>query len=145
MCRADILDAHPWPDSRRQAASVVAQKRAGIVGIRCRLTGRYGFFEQMEKQQIPKIDPYGVADAAGFRAKAAGPTAQRRHQWRQFVYVTPYFFGHRYRPSQSSAVNCQQAGQCAVRFLPLRGLGDNTVFWPKGWGDFSVRAVHSQS
>jgi hypothetical protein len=99
----------------------------------------------MEKQQIPEIDPYGVADAAGLRAKTAGPTAQRRHQWRQFVYATADFHGHRDRLSKRSAVDCQQAGQCAVRFLPLRGLGDKTAFWPKGRGGFSVKAVHSQS
>jgi hypothetical protein len=64
----------------------------------------------MEKQQIPKIDPHRVADAAGFRAKAAGPAAQRRHQWRQFVYSTADFHGHRYCSSESPAVNCQQAG-----------------------------------
>jgi hypothetical protein len=61
----------------RQATSVVAQKRTGISGFRCGLTGGNGFFEQMEKQQIPKIDPHRVGDTAGFRAKAAGPTLHK--------------------------------------------------------------------
>jgi hypothetical protein len=64
----------------------------------------------MEKQQIPKIDPHRVVDATGFRAKAAGPIAQRRHHWRQLVYSTADVHGYRYCFSESPAVDCQQAG-----------------------------------
>jgi hypothetical protein len=107
--RADILDAHPRPDSRGQATSVVGQKRTGLTGTRCRLAWRNGFFEQVEEQQIPKIDPHRVADAAGFGAKAAGLTAQRRHQWRQFVNSTPNFRGHGDCSPERPAVNGQHA------------------------------------
>jgi len=64
----------------------------------------------VEKKQIPKIDPHRVADAAGFRAEAAGPIAQRRHQWRQLVYSTADFHGHRDRSPERPVVDCQQAG-----------------------------------
>jgi hypothetical protein len=64
----------------------------------------------VEKKQIPKIDPHRVADAAGFGAEAAGPNAQRRHQWRQLVYSTADFHGHRYCSPQIPAVKCQQTG-----------------------------------
>jgi hypothetical protein len=68
----------------------------------------------MEKQQIPKIDPYGVVDATGLGAKAAGPIAQCLHHGGQFVNSKTDLRGHGDGSPENPAMGCQQAGQGAV-------------------------------
>ena len=140
--RAKVPDAHPRPDSERQAASVMVQKRAGHPAVRCGLAGGDGRFEQVEKQQVPEIEPHRVGDAAGFGTKAAGPAAQGRHRWCQAVYSPADVCRRRHGLCEHPAMACQQAGQRAVGFMPFGGREASTIAGPEGWCCGLVIAVH---
>jgi hypothetical protein len=70
-------------------------------------------------QQIPKIDPYRVIDAARLRAKAAGPAAQRGHRRGQLADAYTDIRSQPAGRSQCPLMTVQQTGQGTIGCCPL--------------------------